>query len=371
MTGDMAAGAGATLTIHKARGIFPGRILLILAGMLMISSAAAADCPEAFSSGAGNQPKLPVKLYVQGGLKVKAPSWIMGRAEYRSPEELLINRCSRRLTGTTVSDSLPERLNVFAYDPQAARSGAFIGVSSVDQKMAMEKTGPYWHAYVTAFPDLRFVGATIRFAHGLVTLDDSIRSAQDLTGKRVGLVMRPSSLRALQEIVLIKAWDIYDQITVKEYLPGELARALDRGEVDAVFMPVAREANGRLMPMNINIRRKDIRWISLSPEDVVAATNNTPVLAERVVITPAAGATNGEKDVGLITFDVAWFTFASTADAVVYEFAHVVQNVCPALKPDCPGRSAESLLLWPELDAGLIHPGALKFYREAGITLDP
>ena len=346
MTGDMAAGAGATLRSQKGQGTIPGRIFLIFAGMLIISSAAAADCPEALGSGAANQPKTPVKLYVQGGLKVKAPSWIMGRAEYRSPEELLINRCSRRLTATTVSDSLPERLNVFAFEPEAARSGAFIGISSVDQKMAIEKTGPYWHAYVTAFPDLRFVGATIRFAHGLITLDDSIRSAQDLAGKRVGLVMRPSSLRALQEIVLIKAWDIYDQITVKEYLPGKLARALDRGEVDAVFMPVAREANGRLMPMNINIRRKDIRWISLSPEDVVAATNNTPVLAERVVITPAAGATNGEKDVGLITFDVAWFTFASTADAVVYEFAHVVQNVCPALKPDCPGRSAESLLRW-------------------------
>ena len=371
MTGDMAAGAGATLTSHKAWGISPGRVLLIIAGMLVCSVVTAADCSEAFGSGAANDPKIPVKLYVQGSLKMKSPSWIMGRGEYHSPEELLIDRCSQRLTATTVSDSLPERLNVFAYEPEAARSGAFIGVSSVDQKMAMEKTGPYWHAYVTAFPDLRFVGATIRFAHGLVTLDDSIRSAQDLAGKRVGLVMRPSSLRALQEIVLIKAWDIYDQITVKEYLPGELARAMDRGEVDAVFMPVAREANGRLMPMNINIRREDIRWISLSPEDVEAATNNTPVLAERVVITPAAGATNGDDEVGLITFDVAWFTFASMADAVAYEFAHVVQNVCPALKPDCPGRSVESLLRWPELDAGLIHPGALKFYHEAGITLDP
>ena len=370
MTGDMAAGAGATLRRHNTRGLFPGRILITFAGMLMIS-AAAADCPEAFDSGAANQPKLPVKLYVQGSLKMKAPAWIMQRGKHSSPEELLINRCSTRLTATTVSDSLPERLNVFAFDPEAARSGAFIGVSSVDQKMAMEKTGPYWHAYVTAFPDLRFVGAMIRFAHGLVTLDDSIQSAQDLAGKRVGLVMRPSSLRALQEIVLIKAWDIYDQITVAEYLPGELARALDRGEVDAVFLPVAREANGRLMPMNINIRRKDIRWISVSPEDVLAATDNTPVLAERVVITPAAGATNGEKDVGLITFDVAWFTFAATSDAVAYEFAHVVQTVCPALKPDCPGRSVESLLRWPQLDAGLIHPGALKFYQEAGITIDP
>ena len=312
-----------------------------------------------------------MKLYVQGRLMMKPPSWFMGRGDYISPEERLINRCSRRLTAKTVSDSLPERLNVFAYEPEAARSGAFIGVSSVDQKMAMEKTGPYWHAYVTAFPDLRFVGATNRFVHGLVTLDDSIRSPRDLIGKRMGLVMRPSSLRALQEIVLISAWDIYDQITVREYLPGELADALDRGEVDAVFMPVARVANGELMAMNIDIRRKDIRWISLSPDDVFAATDNTPVLAERVVFIPPAGVANGDEEVGLITFDVAWFTFASTADDVAYEFAHVVHHVCPTLRPSCAGRSMESLLRWPQLDPGLIHPGALRFYREAGINLDP
>ena len=30
----------------------------------------------------------------------------------------------------------------------------------------------------------------------------------------------------------------------------------------------------------------------------------------------------------------------------------------------------ESLLRWPQLDPGLIHPGALRFYREAGIDFD-
>ena len=162
---------------------------------------------------------------------------------------------------------------------------------------------------------------------------------------------------------MINAWDIYDRITVKEYLPAELAGALNRGEVDAVFMPIAREVDGTLQVMHRNLSRGDIRWLSLSGDDVAAATHNTPVLAERVLFTPAGRA----EEVGLITFDVAWFTFASTPDNVAYEFAQAVYHACPPLKPDCSGKSVESLLRWPELDPGLIHPGALIFYREAGI----
>ncbi|MBS93654.1 MAG: hypothetical protein CL799_04325 [Chromatiales bacterium] len=359
----MAADVGVTPGKHAAAGLLKIHVLLLFTCILGAASASAESCPQAFKSGAGKDPKTPVSLYVQGRLIMKPPAWVMGRGKYISAEERLINRCSKRLTATTVSDSLPERLNVFAYRPETARSGAFIGVSSVDQKMAMEKTGPYWHAYVTAFPDLRFVGATIRFAHGLVTRDANIRSVEDLAGKRVGLVMRPSSLRALQEVVLINAWDIYDRITVKEYLPAELAGALNRGEVDAVFMPIAREVDGTLQVMHRNLSRGDIRWLSLSGDDVAAATHNTPVLAERVLFTPAGRA----EEVGLITFDVAWFTFASTPDNVAYEFAQAVYHACPPLKPDCSGKSVESLLRWPELDPGLIHPGALIFYREAGI----
>ncbi|SVE56839.1 uncharacterized protein METZ01_LOCUS509693, partial [marine metagenome] len=105
-------------------------------------------------------------------------------------------------------------------------------------------------------------------------------------------------------------------------------------------------------------------------DDVVAATGNSPVLAERVVFMPSAGAVNENENVGLITFDVAWFTFLSTSDDVAYEFAHAAHHVCPRLKAGCAGRSMESLLRWPQLDPRLIHPGALRFYREAGVDFD-
>ena len=115
--------------------------------------------------------------------------------------------------------------------------------------MAMERKGPSWHAYAASFSDLRFVGATVRLAHGLLTLDREINSVQDLVGKRIGLVMRPSSLRVLQEALLAGVWDIYDQIIVKEYPPGEMSNALEQGEVDAIFLPVIRETKGKLLPI--------------------------------------------------------------------------------------------------------------------------
>jgi TRAP-type uncharacterized transport system substrate-binding protein len=149
-------------------------------------------------------------------------------------------------------------LNVFANKSAAERSGAFIAVSSVNQKMAMQRTGPYWHAYTTTFPDLRFVGSSVRIDYGLVTLNPNIRTTHDLVGKRIGLVMRPSSIRALQEIVLLKSWDIYDQITIKEYSPTAMASALDRNEVDVIVMPVARMSNDQLRPMQPDLERSDL-----------------------------------------------------------------------------------------------------------------
>ena len=180
-------GAGGTLRSHKPWKIFLARVLLIPAGILCSTSMVGADCPQALGSGPVSQPKLSVMLYVQGRLMMRSPSRLMERGKYISPEQRWINRCSGRLTATTLSDTLPERLNVFAYKSEAARSGAFVGVSSVDQKMAMEKTGPDWHAYVTAFglPNTvldRFVGALASVA-GHAPENTSLHSLYRRTGK--------------------------------------------------------------------------------------------------------------------------------------------------------------------------------------------
>ena len=291
--------------------------------------------------------------------------------EYTSAEENLINRCSQRLTATTISDSLPERLNSFAFKPFEDRATSFVAVSSVDQKMAMEKTGPYWHAYLIAFPDLRFVGATARLGHGLVTLDESIRHGRDLAGKRIGLITQPSSLRALQEVLLIKAWDIYDRVIVKDYVPADMLAALAAGDVDAVFMPVSRMVGGKMVPLNPGITRENLHWIDIAAEDVTAATENSPVIAEQVAFVPGGSSTGKDGQVGLITFDAAWFTFASASDDVVYEFISMTQQVCSARyqEDDCKGRTIESLLTWPQLNPDLVHPGALRFYAEHGVEI--
>ena len=291
--------------------------------------------------------------------------------KFVAPEAELINSCSKRLTAKTFTGPLPERLNIFAYQSREQRNGAFVAVSSVDQRLAMEKKGPFWHAYVTDFPDLRFVGATVRVAQGLVTLDKHIKTAKDLVGKRIGLVMRPSSLRVLQEAVLINSWDIYDQITVKEYPPGDMSDALDRGEVDVAFMPVIREDKGNLLSINLDINRTDIHWISISSKDVTSATESTSVLAEQLILPRPATTVKGEDDVGLITFDIAWFTFASTPDVVVYDFLQTARHFCSPNGQGCSALPADRLLRWPQLETKLIHPGAQRFYKEMEASFYP
>ena len=348
--------------------------LLIAFVLIFISSRVSAstiNCPSALNLKPTSQTKVPVSLYIEGTLSILQQSSKDENDFFIAPEVKLINSCSQSLTAKTFIAPLPERLNIFSSRSKENRSGAFINVSSADQKMAMEKKGPSWHAYVAPFSDLRFVGATVRLAHGLLTLDREINSVQDLVGKRIGLVMRPSSLRVLQEALLISVWDIYDQIIVKEYSPGEMSKALEQGEVDAIFLPVIRETKGKLLPINLDFNRRDLHWISISTKDVKNTIENTLILADHMVLPEVTQLANKEQDIGLITFDVAWFTFASTPDNVVYDFLQAVRHICPPGINSCSEISTDRLLLWPELETRLIHPGAQRFYKEQGVISYP
>ncbi|MCH2477717.1 MAG: hypothetical protein MK218_07155, partial [Gammaproteobacteria bacterium] len=172
--------------------------LLIAFVLIFISSRVSAstiNCPSALNLKPTSQTKVPVSLYIEGTLSTLQQSSKDENDFFIAPEVKLINSCSQSLTAKTFIAPLPEPLNIFSYRSKENRSGAFINVSSADQKMAMQKKGPSCHAYAASFSDLRFVGATVRLAHGLLTLDREINSVQDLVGKRIGLVMRPSSLR--------------------------------------------------------------------------------------------------------------------------------------------------------------------------------
>ena len=345
--------------------------VLLFYSLPTIVSASSTECPKDFTEGLIHKPKTALRLYVEGRLGMQPTSGVIKINDYVSPEEELINSCSQGLTAKTFIAPLPERLNIFAHRSKDSRSGAFINVSSVDQKMAMEKQGPSWHAYAASFSDLRFVGATVRLAHGLLTLDREINSVQDLVGKRIGLVMRPSSLRVLQEALLSGVWDIYDQIIVKEYPPDEMSKALEQGEVDVIFLPVIRETKGKLLPINLDFNPRDMHWISISSNDVKTAMEKTLILADHMVLPEITQSANKEEDIGLITFDVAWFTFASTPDDVVYDFLQTVRHVCPSDINSCSTISTDRLLLWPKLEARLIHPGAQRFYKEKNAIFYP
>jgi len=329
------------------------------------------NCPSTHNIKPTSQSKVPVSLYIEGNLSEHQKSSNAKNEFFVAPEVELINRCSQSLTATTYFAPLPERLNIFAQRSKENRSGAFVNISSVDQKLAMEKKGPSWHAYTAPFSDLRFVGATVRLAQGLVTLDREINSVQSLVGKRIGLVMRPSSLRVLQEALLISVWDIYDQIIVKEYSPSEMFKALDQGEVDAIFLPVIRETKGKLLPINLDFNRRDLHWISISRKDVKTAMENTLILADHIVFPEITQSSNKEQNIGLITFDVAWFTFTSTPDDVVYDFLQAARQICPPDIKSCSTISTDRLLLWPKLETRLIHLGAQRFYREQGAISYP
>jgi TRAP-type uncharacterized transport system substrate-binding protein len=135
-------------------------------------------------------------------------------------------------------------------------------------------------------------------------------------------------------------------------------------------MPVIREDKGNLLSINLDINRPDIHWISISSKDVTSATESTSILAEQLIL-PRSTTVKGEGAVGLITFDIAWFTFASTPDDVVYAFLQSVRHFCSPNGQGCSVLPADRLLRWPQLETRLIHPGAQRFYKEMEASFYP
>jgi TRAP-type uncharacterized transport system substrate-binding protein len=90
-----------------------------------------------------------------------------------------------------------------------------------------------------------------------------------------------------------------------------------------------------------------------------------------MVFPDATKLANKEQDIGLITFDVAWFTFTSTPDDVVYDFLQAARHICPPDINSCSTITTDRLLLWPKLETRLIHPGAQRFYNEQGAISYP
>ena len=120
---------------------------------------------------------------------------------------------------------------------------------------------------------------------------------------------------------------------------------------------------------------KKIHWINLSLEDVEKINRVNPWKMGRLLMpkgslrSERASTMDPPEDVGLVDFSVAICAWDSTDDHVVYELLRFLDEKS-SLWPEFSGGRPMSLARmsrYPGLTEDMVHPAALKYYKEKGI----
>lgn len=219
-------------------------------------------------------------------------------------------------------------------------------MTTVDFYPAREGTGPEWHAYPDANPDMKFVAALYDVGVGFQVFDEAIKKPEDLRGAAIGVPRRPSSPRVLVEAILGDAWGVLDDVTLVDMPPNKVGEAIANGTISATSWNMLIQTPGGYRPMLGDLPG---HWLSLSDEDIEKVHAASDIRIAPTVIEGPDSVRNASFKQGL----VAW---SSTPDAVVTGIL------------ECLSKRADPAVLvdWPGLEPGDLHPAAANFYAQTG-----
>ena len=215
--------------------------------------------------------------------------------------------------------------------------------------------------------NLRAIASLFPESLQLVVRDDSaIQALADLRGKHISLGQPASGTVADARVVLAAAGLTEKDMTAEYLRPGVAAANVKDGTLDGFFIiggvPVpairdlAAEAPIRLIPVEDDVLAK-IRESSTSYRRSTIPSGTYPGISAE---TPSIG------------FDALWIVSADAADDLIYAITKALWNDATQRLLEARAPLGKQVRVEDALD-GLsipLHPGAKRFYREAGLPVD-
>ena len=232
---------------------------------------------------------------------------------------------------------------------------------------------PFKKSY-SGIKDISVIGFV---ANGLVTLDSKIRTVHDLAGKKVGLGSSPSVARVdLPKAAIMKTGIKNIKFSEHGFVDG--VRALADGLIDALltggFMVNAKPVKfGPNPAMNELMTTKKVYFCSFDRAlyDAARSELKSPNLFTNYSYVIPPGGYKGQTEPyvtqgGAIT----WSCDRAMPDEVVYEITRVMAENAGKFKDYHPlGRSITPQNMAKLTSEEVVHPGALKYYKEQGIPI--
>lgn len=211
--------------------------------------------------------------------------------------------------------------------------------------------------------DLRTIAALFEEHIHLVTLKKSkIKSVKDLKGKKVSLD-EPGSGTYVDALLILEANGLSEKDVQAEALKGNAATdALRNGKVDAIFV-VAGYPTGALVELASSVS------IKLIPIDGAGAKKLTDKHGFFSQSSIPEGTYEGVKSTSTVAVGAQWFTSAKEDDDLIYNITKALWNAESRKLMDV-GHSKGKTITPDTALAGVgvpLHPGAERFYKEAGL----
>src|SRR5215831_9717719 len=237
------------------------------------------------------------------------------------------------------------------------------GLSQTDvASAAFNGEGPF--AAAGPDPKLRMVIALYPEAFTVVArADTGIRDFQDLRGKRVGIGTSGVGYNFTRDVIL----KFHNGTTsapehVLEFAPAEQNQALCNNKVDAIIFE-AGHPNGLTQEATTDCRARLVR-VAGQPIDRLLATHPYYILS----IIPGGMYVGNPGDVPTIGTRAVLVSSSNQPDQLVYAMVKAVFDNFAVFRRLHPALSALEIKdLVPNASVMPIHPGALNYYRDAGL----
>ncbi len=193
--------------------------------------------------------------------------------------------------------------------------------------------------------------------------DTDIRNFQDLQGKRIGLGRSGAGYTFTRDVVLGSyGWTILDLDRVLELTPAEQNQALCGNRVDVIIFQ-AGHPNGLTQEVTTGCRARLVR-VSGPPIDRLLAAHSYYVAS----VIPGGMYAGNPDDVPTIGTQAMLVTSSDQSDELAYSLVKAVFENFKDFRKLHPALSALKIEDMVPSEAVMpIHPGALRYFREAGL----
>ncbi|KGF70110.1 immunogenic protein [Hoeflea sp. BAL378] len=198
--------------------------------------------------------------------------------------------------------------------------------------------------------------------HLVASKESGITSVADLKGKRVSLD-EPGSGTYVDAQLILKAFGLTEEdITVENLKPGPASDAIRNGQLDALFF-VGGYPTGTLVELASSA---EVVLVPISGPEVDAMIEEYSFFSKDPI---PDGVYQGVAGAETVAVGAQWLTSANQKDDLIYEITKALWNDSTRALLDAGHAKGKTVTKETALDGiGIpLHPGAEKFYREAGL----